>query len=268
MFTEEQLENTVIEYFEELEYNYLPASKLQRDEREVLLLDRLENALMKLNPGVPMDVLQQAIRKVQHFDTNDVFTNNKVFHKYLTEYVELSAFVNGETENFSIRLVDWEHPENNDFLVVNQLEVLEKESKKIPDIVVYMNGLPLVVMELKSTSREEVGIEDAYKQLKNYMNVHIPSLFYYNAFLVITDGVQAKAGTITAPLDRFAAWKKIELHDEVIENRELDTLMYGLFNKERMLDVIRNFTLFTNEAKIMAAYHQYYGMKKAIDSTI
>lgn len=268
MFTEEQLENTVIEYFEELGYNYLPASQLNRDEREVLLLERLETALKKLNPNVSSDVLQQVIRKFQQFDTNDVFTNNKVFHKYLAENLEIPEFVNGETVYHRIQLIDWDRPENNDFLIVNQLEVVERDTKKIPDIVLYVNGLPLVVMELKSTSREEVDIEDAYKQLKNYMNVHIPSLFYYNAFLIIIDGVNAKVGTITAPFDRFSAWKKIDIQDEVLENRELDTLMYGLFNKERMLDVIRNFTLFTNESKIMAAYHQYYGMKKAIASTI
>jgi type I restriction enzyme R subunit len=268
MFTEEQLENTVIEYFEELGYNYLPASQLNRDEREVLLLERLETALTKLNPSVSSDVLQQVIRKLQHFDTNDVFTNNKMFYKYLTENLEIPEFVDGETIYHRIQLIDWDRPENNDFLIVNQLEVIERDTKKIPDIVLYVNGLPLVVMELKSTSREEVDIEDAYKQLKNYMNIHIPSLFYYNTFLMITDGVNAKVGTITAPFDRFSAWKKIDIQDEVLENRELDTLMYGLFNKERMLDVIRNFTLFTNEAKIMAAYHQYYGMKKAIASTI
>jgi type I restriction enzyme, R subunit len=268
MFTEEQLENVVIEYFQELGYNYLPASELERDEKEVLLFDRLEAALVRLNPGLPLDVIREAIRKIRHFDTNDVFTNNKVFHKYLTETVEVAEFVNGETVYHRVRLIDWEVPENNDFLVVNQLEIVEKGQKKIPDIVLYVNGIPLVVFELKSTSREEVDIEDAYKQLKNYMNVHIPSLFYYNAFLVISDGVKARAGTITAPLDRFLAWKKINIEDEVVENRELETLMYGLFNQERFLDIIKNFTLFTNEVKIMAAYHQYYGMKKAIESTI
>lgn len=268
MFNEEQLENTVIEYFQELGYNYLPAYELQRKEQDVLLLERLEKALVRLNPNVPIDILLQVIRKLRQFDTNDVFTNNKAFHQYLTETVEIPEFIEGETIYRRVRLIDWEEPENNDFLVVNQLEVVERDAKKIPDIVLFVNGIPLVVFELKSTSREEVDIEDAYKQLKNYMNVHIPTLFYYNAFLVITDGVKAKTGTITAPFDRFSAWKKIHEQDEVIENRELDTLMYGLFDKERMLDVIRNFTLFTNEAKIMAAYHQYYGMKKAIKSTI
>ena len=268
MFTEEQLENVVLEYFQELGYGHLHGSRLPRDSKEVLLFDRLEAALIKLNKGLSIEVIREAIRKIRTFDTNDVFTNNKVFTKYLTETVEVTEFVDGETVYHRVSLVDWDHVENNDFLVVNQLEVLEHGGSKIPDIVVYINGFPLVVVELKSASREEVNIEDAYKQLKNYMNVHIPSLFYYNAFLMISDGVATEAGTITAPIDRFSAWKKINKEDDIIENRPLDTMMYGLFNQERMLDVIKNFTLFTNEAKIMAAYHQYYGMSKAITSTI
>ncbi|MED4015527.1 type I restriction endonuclease subunit R [Sutcliffiella cohnii] len=268
MFTEEQLENVVLEYFQELRYEYLHGSRLPRDIKEVLLFDRLEVALMKLNEGLSTDVIREAIRKIRTFDTNDVFTNNKVFAKYLTETVEVTEFVNGETIYHRVSLVDWDSIDNNDFLVVNQLEVLEKGGSKIPDVVVYVNGIPLVVVELKSASREEVTIEDAFKQLKNYMNVHIPSLFYYNAFLMISDGIDTEAGTITAPFDRFSAWKKINTEDAIIENRPLDTMMYGLFEKRRMLDVIKNFILFSNEAKIMAAYHQYYGMSKAIDSTV
>lgn len=267
MFTEEQLENVVIEYLEELDYEYVHAGHLERDNREVLLLNRLESALVKLNQGLSLEVIHQAIREVKNFDTNDVFTNNKVFHRKLTESIEIAEFVDGETVYHRVHLVDWNDPENNDFLVVNQLEI-EEHSTKIPDMVIYINGMPLIVMELKSTSREEVTIDDAYKQLKNYMNVHIPSLFYYNAFLMISDGVEARAGTITAPIDRFSAWKKINTTDEILDNRQLDTLMYGLFDKERLLDVIRNFTIFTNDAKIKAAYHQYYGMKKSIGSTV
>src|SRR5699024_9799173 len=150
----------------------------------------------------------------------------------LTESIDVSEFIDGETIYHRVHLIDWNHPENNDYLVVNQLEI-DEHSKKIPDLVLYINGMPLVVIELKSTSREEVDIKDAYKQLKNYMNVHIPSLFYYNAFLMISDGVQARAGTITAPIDRFSAWKKINTTDEIIDNRQLDTIMYGLFDKER-----------------------------------
>ncbi|WP_078551314.1 type I restriction endonuclease subunit R [Bacillus alkalicellulosilyticus] len=268
MFTEEQLENVVLEYFQELGYEYLHGSRLPRDIKEVLLFDRLEAALIELNKGVSLEVIREAIRKIRTFDTNDVFANNKVFAKYLTETVEVTEFVNGETIYHRVSLFDWDSIDNNNFLVVNQLEVLEKGGSKIPDVVVYVNGMPLVVFELKSASREEVNIEDAYKQLKNYMNVHIPSLFYYNTFLIISDGIDTEAGTITAPLDRFSAWKKINTEDTIIENRPLDTMMYGLFDKRRLLDVLKNFILFTNDAKIMAAYHQYYGMSKAVASTV
>ena len=265
-FREASLENVVIEYLKEIDYDYIHGSKLMRDTKEVLLLDKLEESLIRINKDLSESTLKEAIRKVRTFETNDVFTNNKVFHKYLTEGVEVTDFINGETVYFTVNLVDYDNIYNNEFLAVNQLEVNEDEVKKIPDVVVYVNGIPLVLMELKSTSREEVTIEDAYNQLMNYKEVHIPTLFYYNAFLVISDGVNNKAGTLTAPFDRFMAWKKVEAEDEVIDKINFDTLLYGMFNKERLLDIIKNFILFTDKEKIMAAYHQYFGMKKAIQA--
>lgn len=271
MFTEESFENVVIEYLKEIDYNYTHASNINRDNKEILLLDKLEESLININKEIPQTSIKEAIRKIRTFETNDVFTNNKLFHKYLTEGVEVTDFVNGETVYNNVKLIDYYNIENNDFLVVNQLEIVEDDIKKIPDVIIYVNGIPLVCMELKSTSREEVDCEDAYKQLMNYKEVHIPSLFYYNAFLVISDGVNTKAGTITAPYDRFMAWKKINIEDEVIDTlgidyKNLDTLLYGMFDKKRFLDIIKNFILFTPKGKIMAQYHQYYGMNKAIDS--
>lgn len=271
MFTEESFENVVIEYLKEIDYNYIHASNINRDNKEILLLDKLEESLININKEIPQTSIKEAIRKIRTFETNDVFTNNKLFHKYLTEGVEVTDFVNGETVYNNVKLIDYYNIENNDFLVVNQLEIVEDDIKKIPDVIIYVNGIPLVCMELKSTSREEVDCEDAYKQLMNYKEVHIPSLFYYNAFLVISDGVNTKAGTITAPYDRFMAWKKINIEDEVIDTlgidyKNLDTLLYGMFDKKRFLDIIKNFILFTPKGKIMAQYHQYYGMNKAIDS--
>lgn len=267
-FTEENFENVVIEYLKDLGYNYIHGSQLTKEKQEVLLLDRLEEALIKINQNVPLSAIKEAIRKIRHFETNDVFTNNKLFHQYLVEGVEVSDFAEGETTYYTIWLIDYKDIEQNDWLVVNQLEVTEDGTKKRPDVFVYVNGLPLVVMELKSTSREEVTIEDAYHQIMNYKEVHIPTLFYYNAFLVISDGVHTKAGTITADYDRFMSWKKIKAEDEVTnsDTMNLDTLMYGMFDKERFLNIIRSFILFTNKAKIIAQYHQYYGMMKAIES--
>ena len=273
MFTEESFENVVIEYLKELDYDYIHGSNLTRDNKEVLLLKTLKTNLISINKEIPKSSIDYAIKKIQNFETNDVFTNNKLFHKYLTEGIEITDFINGKTVYHTIKLIDFDNIKNNEFLVVNQLEIVEDDIKKIPDIIIYVNGIPLVCMELKSTSREEVNIEDAYKQLMNYKEVHIPSLFYYNAFLVISDGVNTKAGTITAPFNRFMEWKKINIEDEVkdtlgVDYKNLDTLLYGMFDKERFLDIIKNFILFIPKGKILAQYHQYYGMKKAIDSVI
>ncbi|HCW53874.1 MAG TPA: type I restriction endonuclease subunit R [Clostridium sp.] len=264
-FQEANLENVVIEYLKDLNYEYIHGSNLNNDSKEVLLLDRLESKLVEINKGIPESSIKEAIRKIRTFETNDVFTNNKIFHKYLTEGVEVTDFIDGKTEYNTVKLIDYSNFENNDYLVVNQVEVNEDDVvKKIPDVIVYINGIPVVLMELKSTSREEVTIEDAYKQIMNYKNIHIPTLFYYNAFLVISDGVNSKAGTLTAPFDRFMAWKKVDDTDEVIDKLNFDTLLYGMFGKDRILDIIKNFILFTSKGKIMAAYHQYFGMNKAI----
>ena len=273
MFTEESFENVVIDYLKELNYDYIHGSNLTRDNKEVLLLENLKTNLININKEIPESSIDYAIKKIQNFETNDVFTNNKLFHKYLTEGIEITEFINGKTVYHTVKLIDFDNIKNNEFLVVNQLEIVEDDIKKIPDIIVYVNGIPLVCMELKSTSREEVNIEDAYKQLMNYKEVHIPSLFYYNAFLVISDGVNTKAGTITAPFNRFMEWKKINIEDEVkdtlgVNYKNLDTLLYGMFDKERFLDIIKNFILFIPKGKILAQYHQYYGMKKAINSVI
>lgn len=273
MFTEESFENVVIEYLKELDYDYIHGSNLTRDNKEVLLLKNLKTNLININKEIPESSIDYAIKKIQNFETNDVFTNNKLFHKYLTEGIEITDFIDGKTVYHTVKLIDFDNIKNNEFLVVNQLEIVEDDIKKIPDLIIYVNGIPLVCMELKSTSREEVNIEDAYKQLMNYKEVHIPSLFYYNAFLVISDGVNTKAGTITAPFNRFMEWKKINIEDEVkdtlgVNYKNLDTLLYGMFDKERFLDIIKNFILFIPKGKILAQYHQYYGMKKAINSVI
>ena len=220
MFTEESFENVVIEYLKELNYDYIHGSNLTRDNKEVLLLENLKTNLININKEIPESSIDYAIKKIQNFETNDVFTNNKLFHKYLTEGIEITDFINGKTAYHTIKLIDFDNIKNNEFLVVNQLEIVEDDIKKIPDLIIYVNGIPLVCMELKSTSREEVSIEDE---------------------VIDTLGVDYK---------------------------NLDTLLYGMFDKERFLDIIKNFILFIPKGKILAQYHQYYGMKKAINSVI
>lgn len=217
MFTEESFENVVMEYLKELNYDYTHGSNQTRDNKEVLLLENLRESLININKEIPQPTIDYAIKKIQNFETNDVFTNNRLFHKYLTEGIEIADFIDGKTVYHTVKLIDFDNIENKEFLVVNQLEIVEDDIKKIPDVIIYVNGIPLVCMELKSTSREEVSMEDDYRQLMNYKEVHIPTLFYYNAFLIISDGVHTKAGTITAPLDRFMDWKKINIEDEIID---------------------------------------------------
>ena len=220
MFTEESFENVVIDYLKELNYDYIHGSNLTRDNKEVLLLKNLKTNLININKEIPESSIDYAIKKIQNFETNDVFTNNKLFHKYLTEGIEITDFINGKTVYHTIKLIDFDNIKNNEFLVVNQLEIVEDDIKKIPDIIVYVNGIPLVCMELKSTSREEVSIEDEVKDILG------------------------------------------------VDYKNLDTLLYGMFDKERFLDIIKNFILFIPKGKILAQYYQYYGMKKAINSVI
>lgn len=177
---------------------------------------------------------------------------------------------NGETRYKTIRIVDFNNISNNIFKAINQYTIIE-HSEKRPDIILFVNGLPLVVVELKSTVREEVKLIDGYNQLKGYKEVHISTLFYYNQFMIVSDGVQARAGTITSPWSRFSEWKKIEADDEVTENMPTHkTLFYGMLRKlrkDRLLDLINNYILWSNDSKILSAYHQYFGVKKVIKST-
>ena len=137
MFTEESLENVVIEYLKDIDYTYIHGTNLNRENKEVLLLDRLEEHLININKEIPKSSIKEAIRKIRTFETNDVFTNNKLFHKYLTEGVEVTDFINGETKYYTVKLIDYDNIENNDFLVVNQLEIVEDGNKKIPDVVMF-----------------------------------------------------------------------------------------------------------------------------------
>ena len=165
-------------------------------------------------------------------------------------------------------MIDFDNIENNHFQAINQFTIIEFEQKR-PDIIIFVNSIPLVVIELKTAINEDVKLEDAYLQLHKYREVSIPSLFRYNQFLVISDGVTAKAGTITSPYSRFSDWKKVEYTDVVTENMPThETLFNGMFRKDRLLDLIGNYILYSNDSKILAQYHQYFGVKKAIKSTV
>ena len=269
MFDEETLEKITMELLEELEYETINGYEVERENYSNVILDEeLENSLIRLNKGISNDEIKEVIRLVKNLDNNNTVLNNKQFTSYLLEGVKVPITENGTTRYKTIKIIDFDDTSKNSFKAINQYTIVE-ESEKRPDIIIFINGMPLIVVELKSTIREEVKLEDGYRQLKGYQNVHIPSLFYYNQFLIVSDGAQARAGTITSPWSRFSEWKKVEDTDEVTENMATHfSLIKGMLRKDRVLDIINNYILWSEDNKILAAYHQYFGVKKAIASTI
>ena len=268
MFNEETLEKITMEILEELEYECINGYEMERtDFSKVILEEDLKEAISRINGNVDEEQLQEVIRQIKNLEHNNTILNNKQFTKYLLEGCHVPINENGETRYKTIKIVDFDNISNNIFKAINQYTIIE-HSEKRPDIIIFVNGLPLVVVELKSTVREEVKLIDGYNQLKGYQKVHIPTLFYYNQFMIVSDGVQARAGTITSPWSRFSEWKKIEANDEVTENMPTHkTLFYGMLRKDRLLDIINNYILWSDDSKILSAYHQYFGVKKAIKST-
>ena len=268
MFDEATLEKITMELLTNLGYETLNGYELERENySNVILDDDLERAITKLNKNITNEDIKEVIRLIKNLDNNNTILNNKQFTQYLLEGVKVPIQEDGTTRYKTIKVIDFNNIEINTFKAINQYTIIE-ESEKRPDIIVFINGMPLVVIELKSTTREEVKLEDGYNQLKGYQNVHIPTLFYYNQFLIVSDGVQARAGTITSPWSRFSEWKKIEDTDVVKENMAThNTLFNGMMRKDRIMDIINNFIMWSGDNKILAAYHQYFGVKKAIKST-
>ena len=268
MFNEETLENITMEILRELEYQCINGYEMERtDYSKVILEDDLKNAIYKINNNLTDEQVTEVVRQIKNLEHNNTILNNKQFTKYLLEGCQVPINENGETRYKTIKIVDFHNISNNTFKAINQYTIIE-HSEKRPDIIIFINGLPLVVVELKSTVREDVKLIDGYNQLKGYQEVHIPTLFYYNQFMIVSDGVQARSGTITSPWSRFSEWKKLEANDEVTENMPTHkTLLYGMLRKDRLLDIINNYVLWSEDSKILSAYHQYFGVKKAITST-
>lgn len=268
MFNEEVLERITLDILYELGYECINGYEMERaDYSRVILENDLKNAIHKINSNVTDEQSTEVLRQIKNLEHNNTILNNKQFTKYLLEGVSVPINENGETRYKTIKIVDFDNISNNTFKAINQYTIIE-HSEKRPDIIIFVNGLPLVVVELKSTVREDVKLINGYNQLKGYQEVHIPTLFYYNQFMIVSDGVQARAGTITSPWSRFSEWKKIEADDEVTENMPTyKTLFYGMLRKNRLLDIINNYVLWSEDSKILSAYHQYFGVKKAIKST-
>jgi type I restriction enzyme R subunit len=246
----------------------------EREFTEVTLAGRLRAAIVRLNPNIPADAREDACKRALRTAFTSVINNNEAFHHLLTDGVDVKFSIGeGKTRTDKVWLIDFDNPENNEFLAVNQFTVLENHNNKRPDIVLFVNGLPLVVMELKNPADENADVQAAFNQLQTYQQL-IPSLFTCNAFLVISDGWFAKIGTITSDYSRFMEWKSADGKSIVDARRqsELEPMIKGLLNKQTLLDVIRHFIVFekTKERtlKKIAAYHQYYAVNRAITSTV
>ena len=268
MFDEETLEKVTMEMLQNLEYECINGYEMERiDFSKVLLDEDISQSIARLNTGIKDEQIQESMRLIRNLDHNNTVLNNKQFTKYLLEGISVPVQENGETKYKTVKIIDFDNIHNNTFKAINQYTIIE-HSEKRPDIIIFINGMPLVVVELKSTIREEVNLIDGYNQLKGYQEVHIPTLFYYNQFMIVSDGVQARAGTITSPWSRFSEWKKVKDTDEVLEKMATHkTLFNGMLRKDRLLDLINNFILWSEDSKILSAYHQYFGVKKAIIST-
>jgi type I restriction enzyme R subunit len=288
--TESAIEDFAIKLFERLGYDYIHAPDIapdgDRPERsrydEVLLVGRLESALKRINSKLTPALLEAALKEVQRISSPELLANNEAFHRLLTEGVPVSAHKDGDERGERVWLIDFSKPENNEFVVANQFTVIENHQNKRPDLVLFVNGIPLVVIELKNAADENATIKAAYQQLETYKHT-IPSLFGPNAFLVISDGLEAKAGSLSAGLSRFMSWKtadgKVEASHLV---SQLEVLINGMLNKATLLDLLRHFIVFEKSkkedfktgvisiitVKKLAAYHQYYAVNAAVVSTL
>ena len=271
IFTEDTFEQAVIEIFENMGYTHIYAPDMDRDYSSPLLDDVLEYNLAKINKDLPSDAISEALSKLKNFDSGSLVQKNMVFMDYLQNGITVKYYEKGQERSNIVRLIDYANVGLNEFDVVNQVTYIENGNNRRPDVILYVNGLPLVLMELKSPSKDEVGAENAYNQIRNYMQ-DIPSMFYYNAICVISDLSTNKAGTITAGLDRFMEWKTKDGSYENTEFAQFDTFYEGMFEKERLLDILKNFILFSGDGqkpiKILAGYHQYFAVRKAIDKAI
>ena len=288
--SENHIELLAIEELERLGYSYVYGPVIGPDgeqpERinyeEVLLANRVKTAIAKLNTSLSPEIQTEGFKELQRIHSPELLTNNEAFHRMLTEGIPVTKQVAGYTRGDRIWLVDFEKPENNEFIVVNQFTIIEDGKNKRPDLLLFVNGIPLVVIELKNAADENATIKSAFRQIETYKAV-IPSLFTYNTFSVISDGLEARAGTLSSGMSRFMAWKSADGKEEASHLvSQLETLITGMLNKETLLDLIRHFIVFEKSkkedtqtgittistVKKLAAYHQYYAVNRAVESAL
>ena len=289
------IEAFAIELLTQLGYQYVYGPDIapddhtatgSRDKREsyaqILLLNSLKKAVNNINPSIPADAQAEAIKEIQRIASPDLITNNETFHRLLTEGIPVSKRVDGDDRGDRVWLIDFNNPYNNNFVVVNQFTIIENGNNKRPDILLFVNGIPLVVIELKNAVDENTTINSAFNQIETYKAI-LPSLFTYNGFVIISDGLEAKAGSISAGLSRFMSWKTADGKSEASHLiSQLETLIQGMLNKETLIDLVRHFIVFEKSKKEdpetgitsiitikkLAGYHQYYAVNKAVESTL
>ena len=270
-YTESHYEQAIIELLQGMGYAHIYAPEMARDYMSPILEGTLLDCLVQINKGLPIEAIKEAIAKLKDFESGSIVQKNAVFMGYLQDGVEVKYFNCGKECSAIVKLIDYAKVKNNTFEVVNQFTFIEDGNNRRPDIVLFVNGLPLVVMELKSPSKDEVGAENAYNQIRNYIH-DIPSMFIYNAFCVISDLTTNKSGTITSGFDRFMEWKSKDGSYENTAYAQFDTFYEGLFEQARLLDIIKNFICFSESNhqlnKIMAGYHQYFAVRKAVDKAV
>ena len=287
---ESDIEQMLIEQLKAKGYSYLYGPDIAPDSEhpmrygfdEVVLRDKLESAVKRLNPSLPWQVQDEAIKTVLRIESPDLLANNEVFHRMLTEGIPVTITKDGVERGERIRLIDFSDPWNNDFVVVNQFTIIENGHNRRPDVILFVNGLPLVLFELKNAADENATLQSAFRQIETYKQ-QIPSLFTYNALVVISDGLEARAGSLSAGFSRFTAWKSDDgenLASPMVS--ELEVLVNGMLRKDTLLDIIGSFIVFEKQKqddlktglttiktiKKIAAYHQYYAVNKAVESTV
>ncbi|MCI5449495.1 MAG: type I restriction endonuclease subunit R [Coriobacteriaceae bacterium] len=268
-FNEDAFEQGIIDHLCTAHgYEYLHGPDVPRSSDafdDAFLPDVIVPALERINPGVNRRAIDAAVTKLKEIEGSTLVAKNKVFTDMLQGGVEVRWYDGKEDKNDIVRLIDFDNPERNEFHVVNQWTYIERGTNKRPDVIVFVNGLPLVLFELKSPARADADNEDAYQQIQNYKR-QIPTLFVYNAFCVISDMLHTKVGTITANESRFVEWKSVDGSYEATQFADWKTPLDGMFPKARLIDILKNFILFSEDAKILAGYHQYFAVNKALGS--
>jgi type I restriction enzyme R subunit len=277
--TENEIEAIALSYLQNLGYSYILGTILspdgehpERQYTDVVLATRLRDAIDKLNPTIIQDAKEDALKKVLRTESPNALINNETFHKYLTEGVDVEVRTNDGIRGEKVYIVDFSNAENNEFLAINQFTIIEGSQNKRPDLIIFINGLPLVVIELKNAVDENATIKSAYNQLQTYKQT-IPSLFTYNELLIVSDGWDALSGTVTSDFGRFMSWKTKDGETTADHLQpQMEVMFYGMLNKKTLLDLISRFIVYeksdTKTLKKVAAYHQYYAVNKAVESTV